>query len=136
MINKIRILLILVIVGIAGLAGYFIIQKLPSPSGNVKVKVMASGIDVEIENFKLDHKNEDGKNWKLKADLAQVNHKQSLTHLTNIDLWMDTGDDQGFHISADSGVLTNGNKDFDLKGNVKLVGKPSPLLNRFQKPVD
>ena len=136
MINKIRTLLLLLIIGVVGLSGYLIIQKLPSPSGNVKLKVMESGIDVEIENFKLESKGEEGKSWELKADLAQVDHKKDLTHLTNIELWMATGDDQGFRITADSGTLKNDNEDFDLKGHVKLVGKPKQLVERMQKPVE
>ena len=134
MINKIRTLLLLFIIGVVGLSGYLIIQKLPSPSGNVKVKVMKSGIDVEIENFKLENKGEDGKSWELKADLAQLDHKKDLTHLTNIELWIATEGDQGFHITADSGTLKNGNEDFDLEGHVKLVGEPRQLVERLQKP--
>ena len=93
---------------------------------------MESGIDVEIENFKLESKGEKGKSWELKADLAQVDQKKDLTHLTNIELWMATEDDQGFHITADSGTIKNGNKDFDFEGHVKLTGKPMPLIERLQ----
>jgi LPS export ABC transporter protein LptC len=134
MINKIRALLLILIIGVAGLSGYFILQKLPTPSGNLKIKMMASGIDVEIENFKLDNVGKDGKNWELKADLAQIDNKNKLTHLTNIELWIDSGDDQGFHITSDSGTLKNGNEDVDLEGHVKLVGQPKQLFKRFKKP--
>jgi LPS export ABC transporter protein LptC len=136
MVNKIRTLLLLFIIGVVGLSSYLLLQNLPVPSGNVKVKVMKSGIDVEIENFKLENKGKDGKNWELKADLAQVDHEKDLTHLTKIELWMETGDNQGFRITADSGTLKNGNEDFDLEGHVKLVGEPKQLLERFQKPAE
>jgi len=134
MINKIRTLLLLLIIGVVGISSYLIFQKLPSASGNIKVKVMGSGIDVEIENFKLENKGEEGKNWELKADLAQIDRKNDLTHLTNIELWMATGDNKGFHITADSGTLKNGNEDFDFVGHVKLVGELKPLMERLQKP--
>ncbi len=135
MINKIRILLLLIIIGVVGISGYLLLQKLPTPSGDLKIKIMKSGVDVEIENFKLENKAKDGKNWELKADLAQIDNKSDLTHLTNIELWMDTGDDQRFHITADSGTLRNGNEDLDLDGHVKLVGEAKQLFKLFEKPV-
>ena len=136
MINKIRTLLLLLIVGVVGISGYLLFQKLPSASGNIKLKVMESGIDVEIENFKLENKGEEGKNWELKADRAQIDHKNDLTHLTNIKLWMATEGNKGFHITADSGTLKNGNEDFYFEGHVKLIGEPKLLMERLQKPVE
>lgn len=131
MINKIRKLLLILIIGVLGVSVYYIFGGLNSPIGNIKLKAMDSGIAVEIENFKIVNKVSGKKEWELKADLAQVTYDKKLTRLKNVELKMDKGEGREFKISADRGIYQNETKNIDLIGNVKMVGQPRALLDRL-----
>ena len=65
MINAFRKILLLVVFSIIGLAGFYFLENLNSSIdiGNVKIKTMGEGVDVEIENFKVTHENKGVKEW-------------------------------------------------------------------------
>ena len=132
MINKIRAILLFTVIAILAVGGYFMLNEPASFSGNIKLKVLKSGVDVEIENFKVVHEVEGKKSWELEADLAQINHQDNVTHLKNIQLKMTRGENREFRIFADSGVLQNENNEFDLHGHVKFIGEPKFLLERLE----
>lgn len=116
------------VVSILGWSGY----KFLSQTNLVvhhKLGNALKGVDVEIENFKVVHQVSGQKNWELKADLAQVNEKEKLTRLKNVELILTRKQKQELLVSADFGTLTNENKDIDLRGNVKMVGN----LKLFKK---
>ena len=59
MINALRKVLLLVVFGVIALAGFYFLKNLDTSIdlGNVNIKAMGEGIDVEIENFKVTHEN-------------------------------------------------------------------------------
>ena len=134
MINNFRKVLLLVAFGVIGLAGFYFLKNINTSIeiGNVNIKVMSEGVDVEIENFKVTHENKGVKEWELKADLAQVNNKQDLTKLRNVEMVLHKGEGKQYIISADSGVYKNKTEDVSLDGNVKLLGSTDGLKKRFQ----
>ena len=134
MINNFRKVLLLVAFGVIGLAGFYFLKNINTSIeiGNVNIKVMSEGVDVEIENFKVTHENKGVKEWELKADLAQVNNKQDLTKLRNVEMVLHKGEGKQYIISADSGIYKSKTKDVSLDGNVKLLGSADGLKNRLQ----
>ena len=104
MINAFRKILLLVVFSIIGLAGFYFLENLNSSIdiGNVKIKTMGEGVDVEIDNFKVTHENKGVKEWELKADLAQIDNKQDLTKLQNVEMVVHKGEGNQYIISADT----------------------------------
>lgn len=133
MINTVRSALLLIAFSLVGLAGFYFVKNLNTSIdiGNVKVKVMGDGVDVEIENFKITHENDGIKEWELKADLAQVNNKQDLTKMQNVEMILHKGGSKQYTISADSGIYKSTTEDVSLDGNVKLVGPAEGLKQRL-----
>jgi LPS export ABC transporter protein LptC len=133
MINAIRRVLILVAFCIVGAAGFYLVQNMNTSieMGNVKVKVMGKGVDVEIENFKVAHEVKGVKEWELKADLAQINNQEDLTKMQNVEMIVHKGKNKKYTIYADSGTFKKATKDVNLVGNVKFVGSPDILRDRL-----
>ncbi len=133
MINAIRRVLLLITFSIVGLAGFYFLKNLNTSIniGNVKVKVMDEGVDVEIENFKITHENEGIKEWELRADLAQVNNQEDVTRMQNVVMVLHKGGVKQYTISADSGVYKSSTENVSLDGNVKLVGPAEGLRQRL-----
>ncbi len=133
MINAVRRVLLLVAFSVIGLAGFYFLKNLDTSIniGNVKLKVMEDGVDVEIENFMITHENKGVKEWELKADLAQINNQLDLTKLQNVEMTLHKGGSKQYVISADSGVYKKATEDVSLKGNVKLVGPAEGLKQRL-----
>ena len=133
MINAIRRVLILVAFCIVGAAGFYLVQNMNTSieMGNVKVKVMGKGVDVEIENFKVAHEVKGVKEWELKADLAQINNQEDLTKMQNVEMILHKAENKKYVISADSGTYKKATKDVNLMGNVKFVGSPDILMDRL-----
>mgnify|MGYP005658973893 CR=1 FL=1 len=133
MIDTIRKALLLLVLGIIGIAGYYFFENINTSveMGNIKVKVMKDGVDVEIENFKVTHEVKGVKEWELKADLAQINNATELTQLQNVEMTLHKEDNRKYVISADSGVYQEKTKDVNLSGHVKLVGSATMLMDRL-----
>ena len=134
MINTVRRVLLLVTLSVIGLAGFYFFKALDTSIsiGNMKIKVMEKGIDVEIENFKVSHENKGVKDWELKADLAQIYNDEDLTKLQNVEMVVHKEKGGQYIISADSGVYKSETKDVTLDGNVKLLGPTGGLKKRLQ----
>jgi len=133
MINTVRRVLLLVAFSVIGLAGFYFLKNLDTSIniGNVKLKVMEDGVDVEIENFMITHENKGVKEWELKADLAQVDNRKNLTTLKNVEMTLHKGGSKQYVISADSGIYKKTTEDVSLNGNVKLVGPAEGLKQRL-----
>ena len=133
MINTVRRVLLLVAFSVIGLAGFYFIKNLDTSIniGNVSLKVMEDGVDVEIENFMIIHENKGVKEWELKADLAQIDNRQDLTKLKNVEMTLHKGGSKQYVISADTGVYKKATEDVSLNGNVKLVGPAEGLKQRL-----
>ena len=134
MINAFRKILLLVVFSIIGLAGFYFLENLNSSIdiGNVKIKTMGEGVDVEIENSKVTHENKGVKEWELKADLAQIDNKQDLTKLQNVEMVVHKGEGNQYIISADTGTYKSKTEVVRLNGNVKLLGSTNELKKRLQ----
>ena len=133
MINTVRRVLLLVALGVIGLAGFYLFKVLDTTIsiGNVKLKVLEEGIDVEIENFMITHENKGVKEWELKADLAQINNHQDLTTMNNVEMILHKAGNKKYVISADSGIYRKATKDVSLNGHVKLVVPAEELKQRL-----
>jgi LPS export ABC transporter protein LptC len=131
--NTIRRILLLVAFSVIGLASFYFLKNLDTSIniGNVKLKVMGKGVDVEIENFMITHENKGVKKWELKADLAQINNQQDLTKMKNVEMTLHKDGSKQYVISADSGFYKKATEDVSLDGNVKLVGPAEGLKQRL-----
>jgi LPS export ABC transporter protein LptC len=134
MINVVRIVLLIIAFGVISLAAFYFykVQDNKIEIGNVKVKVMDKGVDVEIENFKVTHEVKGKKEWILKAGLAQVNNQENVTQLKDVQMILPKEDSLPYVITAESGTYQNSSKDVDLVGRVKLTGDAQSLAGRFQ----
>jgi LPS export ABC transporter protein LptC len=134
MINVVRIILLIIAFGVISLAGFYFykVQDNEVEMGNVKVKIMDKGVDVEIENFKVTHEVKGKKEWILKAGLAQVNNQEDFTQLKDVQMILPKEDSPPYVITAESGTYQNSSKDVDLVGHVKLTGNEQSLARRFQ----
>lgn len=133
MANKVRKILLLLVIGIVGLSGYNIFSNSNSPVEKITLKALDAGIDIEIENFKVVHEVNEGEKWELTADLAQINQEKDLTLLTNVTLIIREKDKQKLWVVADSGSIRNENKDIQLEGNVRMVGTEETIAERTDK---
>jgi len=133
MINTVRIVLLLVAFSIIGAAGFYFLKNLNTSveMGNVKIKVMEKGVDVEIENFKVTHEVKGVKEWELKADFAQINNEEDLTKMENVEMILHKGENRKYVIIADSGTYKEKTNDVNLMGNVKFVGAADILMDRL-----
>ncbi len=133
MINTVRRALLLVAFGVIGMAGFYFF-KTPGTSvqmENIKIKAMEKGVDVEIENFKIIHEKKGVKEWELKADLAQIDNRENMTNLQNVEMILHRGENRQYIISADSGIYRRKADDVSLDGNVKLVSSSEGLKQRL-----
>ena len=133
MINTVRIVLLLVAFSIIGAAGFYFLKNLNTSveMGNVKIKVMEKGVDVEIENFKVTHEVKGVKEWELKADFAQINNEEDLTKMQNVEMILHKSENRKYVIIADSGTYKEKTNDVNLMGNVKFVGAADILMDRL-----
>ena len=133
MINTVRIVLLLVAFSIIGAAGFYFLKNLNTSveMGNVKIKVMEKGVDVEIENFKVIHEVKGVKEWELKADFAQINNEEDLTKMENVEMILHKSENKKYVIIADSGTYKEKTNDVNLMGNVKFVGAADILMDRL-----
>ena len=133
MINTVRIVLLLVAFSIIGAAGFYFLKNLNTSveMGNVKIKVMEKGVDVEIENFKVTHEVKGVKEWELKADFAQINNEEDLTKMENVEMILHKSENRKYVIIADSGTYKKKTNDVNLMGNIKFVGAADILMDRL-----
>ena len=134
MINAVRVILLITALGLVSLAGFYFykVKDNKIDMGSLKVKIMEKGVDVEIENFKVTHEVKGKKEWILKAELAQVNNQENVTHLKDVEMILPKVNNHPYIITAKSGTYQNSSKDIDLIGNVKLTGNSQSLATRFQ----
>ena len=138
MINAVRIILLIIALGVFSLAGFYFYQvgNNKIEMGNVKVKMIDEGVDVEIENFKVTHEFKGKKEWVLKAGLAQVSNHEDLTRLKGVEMILPKENNQPYVITADSGTYQNTSKVIDLAGHVKMTTDSKSLARRFNANKD
>ena len=133
MINAVRIILLIIVLGVFSFVGFYFYQigNNKIEMGNVKVKMIDEGVDVEIENFKVTHEVKGKKEWILKAGLAQVSNLKDLTRLKHVEMILPKENNQPYVITADSGIYQNTSKVIDLVGHVKMTTDSKSLAGRF-----
>ena len=138
MINAVRIILLIIAFGVISLAGFYFytVEDNKVEMGNVKIKIMEKGVDVEIENFKVTYEVKGKKEWILKAGLAQINNQEDVTRLKDVEMILPKENNNPYVITAESGTYQNSSKDIDLVGQVKLRGDSQSLVGRFQADKD
>lgn len=132
MINKIRKILLVLVVSLLLSGGYYLYSNHQKSGVNVKLRMTEQGMDVVIENFKVVHENEGHKDWELAAKSAQINNKNKLTYLDNVTVTIDVSEDQKYWVSADKGTLKNDTQDFALEGHIKFTAQSEPFMKKLQ----
>ena len=131
MINNLRILVLLLALSVAGFAGYSFISKFNYSLESEEIHVNKEGVDVEIKNFKLEHKRLGHKDWELKARQALINREKGETQMQDVEIIFMNKNDRKFRILADSGILKNKTNDLDLEGRVKMLVDSALGQKRF-----
>ncbi len=121
MLNNLRILVLLLALSVASFAGYSFLSKFNQSSESEEIHFIKEGVDVEIKNFKLEHKKLGHKDWELKARQALVNREKGETQMRDVEIIFVNKNDRKFRIFADSGILKNKTNDLDLEGHVKML---------------
>ena len=107
MMNKIRALLLLLAIFIAGYAIHSFISKFKAIPENIDFRISKEGVDVEIKKFKVIHEKSGRKDWELKADLAQINQEKETTKMRNVEYIFRNDENREFKVYADFGTLIN-----------------------------
>ena len=131
MLNNLRILFLLLALSVAGFAGYSFLSKFNHSSEGEGIYFSKEGVDVEIKNFKLEHKKLGHKDWELKARQALVNRKKGETRMLDVEVIFVNKNDRKFRIFADSGILRNKTNDLDLEGHVRMLVDSTLGRERF-----
>ena len=121
MIEKIRTLMLLIAASLLGYGGYIFLSSFEVTSKNIDVKLDEDGLDVKIENFKVNHESSGRRDWELKAELARINQKTGTTKMNNVEYIYIDNKMREFKVHADFGTLMNKTNDLDLEGNVKMI---------------
>lgn len=124
-------MLLVLAISLVLIAGYYFYVSQQKSGLKVKVRMTEQGMDVVIENFKVVHENDGRTDWELHAKSAQVNNKNQITYLKNVNVTLDISEDQKYWITADNGTLKNDTQDFTLEGNVKLIAQSEPFMNKL-----
>jgi len=132
MVNKIRILMLLLALFVAGYAGYSFLSSFETAAEDVEVRITKDGVDVEIKKFNVVHENSERKEWELKADVAQINQSTNTTTLSKVEYIYINENDRTFKVYADSGILQNETNDLNLEGHVKMVIESALINDRFK----
>ena len=131
MLNNLRILVLLLALSVAGFAGYSFLSKFNHPAESGRIHFSKEGVDVEIKNFKLEHKKLGQKDWELKAGQALVNHEKGETQMQDVEITFVNKNGRKFLIFADSGTLKNKTNDLNLEGHVKMLVDSTLGRERF-----
>ena len=136
MINKLRILTLLLAISIAGYAVHSFLSKLEATSENIDFRISKEDLNIEIKKFKVIHENSGRTEWELKADIAEINKKNKTTKMSNVEYLYINQNNKKFKVSADYGTLKNKTNDLNLEGHVKMIIEPTILSNILErKPV-
>ena len=132
MIEKIRTLALLIGISVLGYGGYVLLSTFQATSESIDIKFDDDGLDVKIENFKIAHENSGRNDWRLKAELAQINQKKETTKLKNVEYIFINDEMKKFKAYADFGTLSNKTNELSLEGNVKMLIETDIVKNQIR----
>lgn len=129
--NKIRKFILIAIFGLviafgASIYGHFKNKTLP-----VQVEFTDEGVDVKIQDFKIEHENSGYKEWEVKAKTAKINNEKQRVDLDQVHVTYNMKDNQKSYISADKGVMNQETKDIELEGNVRFTAESGQFVKDF-----
>ena len=133
MINKLRVLMLLLAVFIAGYGAHNFLSKFKATSENIDFRITEEGVDVKIKKFKVIHERLGHNNWELKADIAEINEQNETTKMSNVEYIYISENNRKFKVFADSGILKNKNNDLSLEGHVKMLIDHAIVKEKFKK---
>lgn len=119
--NKIRMLLLVSAIGLLFSLGYVFKSNFKEIIAPVNISLGETGIDISIENFKVTHEELGDIIWELKAESAKINSGTRITQLSKVELVFHQKDNKQSYVFADSGIINEATKDFELNGHVRLV---------------
>ena len=131
MIEKIRTLTLLITISVLGYGSYIFLSTFQATSKSIDIQFDDDGLDVKIENFKIAHENSGRNDWKLKAELAQINHKKETTKLNNVEYIFINDEMRKFKAYADFGILSNKTNNLSLEGNVRMLIETGIVKDRI-----
>lgn len=129
--NKIRKLLFLSILALVAAFGLSFYSDLENTSLPVKIKKTEQGIDVQIQNFKVENEIDGRKDWILKADQATINNEQQIVKLKNVDVTYFMNNAHESHISAEKGRMDQGTKEIVLEGDVRFTAEVGDYIKEY-----
>ena len=132
MINKLRVLALLLAISIMGFAVYSFLSKLETNSKNLDFRLSKENTNIEIKKFKVIHESLGRKQWELKADTAEINQRNETTKLNNVEYIYINEDNREFKVYADFGILKNKTNDLSLEGHVKMVIESAIIKDRIK----
>lgn len=130
--NKIRKLLFVSILGLVlafGVNYYSSLENSPLPT--VTLEKTENGVDVQIQNFKVENELNGRKDWILKAEKATINNEQQVVKLNdvNVTYFLDPG--HVSHISAEKGRMDQETKDIYLEGDVRFTAEIEGFIQDY-----
>ncbi|CAI2718471.1 LPS export ABC transporter periplasmic protein LptC [Nitrospina watsonii] len=130
--NKIRKLLFVSILGLVlafGANYYSSLENSPLPT--VTLEKTENGVDVQIQNFKVENDLNGRKDWILKAKKATINNEQQVVKLNdvNVTYFLDAG--HVSHISAEKGRMDQETNDIYLEGDVRFTAEIDDFIQDY-----
>ncbi len=130
--NKIRLFLLVSAILLTFSLGYLFTMNFNDVKSPVKVSLGETGVDISIENFNVSHEELGDTIWELKAKSAKINSTSRTTQLKNVEVVLHQEDNKNSYLFADSGILNDTTKDFELSGHVRLISNPDLINNQFR----
>lgn len=129
--NKIRKLLfvsILALVFSFGANYYSSLENAPLP---ISIEKTEKGIDVQIQNFKVENEINGRKDWILKAEKATINNEQQVVKLKDVNVTYYLDADHTSHISAQKGRMNQETNDIYLEGDVRFTAEVGGIVQEY-----
>ena len=119
---------ILALVLAFGASLYSNLENNPLP---VKIEKTEEGIDVQIQDFKVENESNGRKDWILKADKATINNEQQIVKLKNVDVTYFLDNAHESRISAQKGRMDQETNEIVLEGDVRFTAEVGGYLEDY-----
>ncbi len=129
--NRIRKIILVAVFGLVIAFGVSIYSHFSSKTLPVQVEFTDEGVDVKIQDFKLEHETAGKKEWEVQADTAKVNNEKKKVDLDQVRVTYNLKNNQKSYISADKGQMNQETKDIELEGNVRFTAESSQLFQEY-----
>ena len=131
--NHIRKIILFAVCGLVIAFGASLYGHFKNKSFPIQVEFTDEGIDVQIQDFKVEHESSGRKDWEIKAKTAKINNEKQRIDLDQVHITYNLKDNQKSYISADKGVMNQETKDIELEGNVRFTLESGDVVKEFLK---